>query len=118
MPGCALTKHQRRGRTELHLAGTFDGPAAWELAERLSSERGELVVDFGRVDVFNDYGLATLAHALLELRGRGAVLLGLRHHQLRLLRYLGVNVSDAGVVEPAPEPASLAAPPLSLAHAS
>jgi len=100
MPACQLVTQQRRGRAEIQLTGTFDGPAAWELARRLTAERSDVVLDFGRVDTFFDFGLNVLAHALQEA-GRSVLLLGLRHHQLRLLQYLGVEVSDAGVVGPA-----------------
>ena len=101
MPACQLVTQQRRGRSEIQLTGTFDGPAAWELAKRLTSERSDVVLDFGRVDTFFDFGLNVLAHALQEAN-RPVLLVGLRHHQLRLLRYLGVEVSDAGVVGACP----------------
>ena len=110
MPGCQLSLQHRRGRIEFALDGTFDGPSAWELAQRMEAERGELAIDFSRAASINDYALMVLSHALLELRGRGAVLIGLRHHQLRMLQYLGVTVSDAGVVEPPGEPALIDAP--------
>ncbi len=103
MPGCQLSLVQRRGRSQISLSGTFDGASAWELNQRLQSERGELIVDFSQVSSFNDYALAVLSNSLHELRDRGLVLQGLRHHQLRMLRYLGVDVTDAGVVQPAAE---------------
>lgn len=108
MPGCQLTSQQRRGRAEIQLAGTFDGPAAWELARRLQEERSEVTVDFSRIDTFFDFGLNVLAHGLQETK-RPVLLAGLRHHQLRVLRYLGVEVSDDGLVGPSVEvPALLA----------
>lgn len=96
MIACLLTSQHRRGRAEIHLSGVFDGAAAWELVKRLASERPDLL-DFGRINSFADYGLAVLAHGLQQSRGP-VRLLGLRQHQLRLLRYLGVDVSDSGVV--------------------
>jgi hypothetical protein len=101
MPACLLTSQHRRGRAEVHLSGVFDGPAAWELVKRLDLERPDLL-DFGRIDTFVDYGLAVLAHGLQQIH-RPIALVGLRQHQLRMLRYLGVDVSDSGLVG-APEP--------------
>jgi hypothetical protein len=96
MPACQLTREQRRGRAELHLEGTFDGAAAWDLVQRLPRERVDQI-DFSHVGTFVDHGLAVLAHAL-TLRRNPVALVGLRRHQLRLLRYLGVDVSDDGTV--------------------
>ena len=104
MPACQLTRQQRRGRAELNLEGAFDGAAGWELVKRLSEERGEIVLDFSRIATFDDYGLAVLAHALHERQGRPVRLAGLRTHQLRMLHYLGVEMSADGLVGQGPDP--------------
>ncbi len=75
--------------------GEFDEAAAERLASALEgAEAREIRVDLSGVREFHDFGIATLAHAL-QHRGRVAVT-GLTQHQLRLLRYFGI---DAGPVD-------------------
>jgi hypothetical protein len=50
----------------------------------------EVYVDLGHVREFNDCGIAVLAQALRESPARVS-LRGLRQHQHRMLRYLGVG---------------------------
>ena len=97
MPACQFSVTQRRGRREIAVQGAFDGPTAWSLTQSLQAEPGAVRVDFGPATSCSDYALMVLAHALLDRAG-SALLIGLRKHQLRMLRYLGVTVSDAGVV--------------------
>jgi hypothetical protein len=101
MPASELIEEVRRGRTELCVRGAFDGAAAWSLATKLRALRGEVTVDFGHAGACNDYALLVLAQALGE-RGRPALVVGLNHHQLVLLRYLGLDISADGAVRPPP----------------
>lgn len=80
-------------RKVIRLEGTFDLPAAREVAEALESAPAGLEVrlDLTRVRDFHDFGVAVLARAI---QGRRVDVRGLRTHQVRLLRYLGVEVSD------------------------
>jgi hypothetical protein len=74
----------------IELDGTFDKPAAQRLALALE-EAGDrdVRVDLSRVKDFHDFGVADLGRALA---GRRRVSVrGLRTHQVRLLRYLGVE---------------------------
>jgi anti-anti-sigma regulatory factor len=76
----------------IELSGTFDVPAAQRLAHALAAaDRGRTVrVDLTHVREFHDFGVAVLAQALAGRSHRVAVR-GLRQHQLRLLRYLGLE---------------------------
>jgi anti-anti-sigma regulatory factor len=108
MPGCTVVREAREGWVVLKVSGMFDGASAWELRDALSGERGrDVVVDFSQVREFYDLGVSVLAQGLRR-EGRHLFIRGLRQHQLRMFRYLGVEVDpiDAG-----PEgPASVAAP--------
>ncbi len=70
--------------------GTFDVPAAEQVARELRAAAGlEVRVDLTQVRDFHDFGVAVLAR---ELAGRRQVdVRGLRTHQIRLLRYLGID---------------------------
>ena len=97
---CGFENGGDGGRIVIRLSGRFDRDSAIELGERLEGERGaELVLDFSLVREFADLGVATLAHGLAggERRLR---LLGLRHHQLRIFRYFGVDVDDLAAAAP------------------
>lgn len=84
---------QHAGNPVIRLEGTFDLPAARLLENSLRRfATGGVLVDFSAVRQFNDFAVAVLAQALL---GRAGVKVeGLSMHQIRLLRYFGV---DAGV---------------------
>ncbi len=75
--------------------GTFDVPAAKRLGAVLERARsGESVrVDLARVSAFEDFGVALLAQALGETSAARVTLRGLRVHQLRMLRYFGVDAA-------------------------
>jgi hypothetical protein len=80
------------GELVVRIDGVFDGRAA----SRLNSWLGEapagdhLVIDFGAARECQDLGLAALARAL-SARGDRVMLRGLNRHQVRLLRYFGVE---------------------------
>jgi ABC-type transporter Mla MlaB component len=84
-------------RFSIECAGVFDLQSALGLDETLGLVKagGRVEVDLSRVREFHDAGLAVLARIIqrgsethrLEVRG-------LRERQLRLLRYLGVDLGD------------------------
>jgi hypothetical protein len=80
------------------LEGTFDGPAARRIEAALQQADPSTCfhVDLTRVREFHDLGFAVLARILATQPGR-VTLHGLRHHQIRLLRYLG---ADAEALDP------------------
>ncbi len=75
--------------------GAFDVPAAKRLGAMLGRARaGEAIrIDASRVTAFEDFGLALLAQALGETAASRVALRGLRGHQLRILRYFGVDAA-------------------------
>ena len=79
--------------------GTFDIRAAREVARALAgAPHFEVCLDLSQVRVFHDFGLAVLAESLVGRSPRVRVL-GLNQHQVRLLRYLGVEAvgeTDSG----------------------
>jgi hypothetical protein len=76
----------------IELCGTFDVPAAQRLVLALqeAGER-EVRVDVTRVSDFHDFGVAVLGKAMATRRH--VSVRGLRTHQVRLLKYLGVDAS-------------------------
>jgi hypothetical protein len=84
-------------RKVIQMEGTFDLPAAKEVAAALEAAPAGLEVrlDLTRVREFHDFSVAILARAI---QGRRVDIRGLRTHQLRLLRYMGVEVVDPAVV--------------------
>jgi hypothetical protein len=82
-------------RLVVRIDGTFDSAAEWELHSILA-ETTECTVklDFGRVRDFQDLAVAMLARDLAQ-NARRVELLGLRHHQLTILRYLGIDMRNA-----------------------
>lgn len=98
MSGCRIERDREDGRTVIRVSGTFDSESACELSDRLAREPDEdVVLDFSLVREFADLGVAALARGLADHR-RGLSLRGLRQHQLRVMRYFGVDVDalDAG----------------------
>jgi hypothetical protein len=96
MPPCSIVRDLVDGRVIIRVSGVFDRASAFELRDRLEREPAtEVILDFSLVREFADLGVATLAHGLAggERRLR---LLGLRHHQLRIFRYFGVDVDSTG----------------------
>jgi hypothetical protein len=76
----------------IRLEGTFDLPAARLLENSLRRHAAAegVRVDFGGVRQFNDFAVAVLAQALKAAPGPVKVE-GLSMHQVRLLRYFGVD---------------------------
>jgi len=76
--------------------GTFDASAAREVARALDllEPASRVRVDLTRVRDFQDLGVAVLARAL---QGHHQVeVSGLRLHQIRLLKYYGVDAAAVG----------------------
>jgi len=95
MPGCSLEREVIGSTVLYRISGKFDGACAWELASRLDQEPlCDVVVDFGRVNEFADYGISVLASSLVPAP-RSIQLRGLRQHQDRLFRYFGVDPDGA-----------------------
>ena len=76
----------------IRMEGTFDVPTARQLAGTLAdiSPGMEVSVDLTHVREFNDFGIALLAQAPRDSPAHIS-LRGLRQHQYRMLRYLGVE---------------------------
>lgn len=100
------------GSLVVRLDGTFDASAAQGVLKAMQDapEDTEIYVDLARVREFHDHAVATFAEALVRTRHLVSVR-GLRQHQYRMLRYLGVKTSalDPGLAPrpgpaPAPEP--------------
>jgi hypothetical protein len=71
-------------------AGTFDAPAPERVARELQAAAGlEVRIDLTQVRDFHDFGVAVLARALVARRR--VDVRGLRTHQIRLLKYLGID---------------------------
>jgi len=84
------TEVREGGRVVIHADGTFDVPAAERVARELRDAEGlEVRVDLTQVRDFHDFGVAVLARALASRRQ--VSVRGLRTHQIRLLRYLGID---------------------------
>ncbi|WP_248343843.1 STAS domain-containing protein [Anaeromyxobacter paludicola] len=77
----------------IELEGNFDGRSARDVRGRLAALPRDVrvVLDFSRVREFADAGVAVMAQALEELGSPRVVMRGLRQHQHRLFRYLGVD---------------------------
>jgi len=83
------------GQVLIQAEGTFDVPAAERVARQLMEAAGlQVRIDLTQVRDFHDFGVAVLARALATRRQ--VDVRGLRTHQIRLLRYLGIEaVHDA-----------------------
>jgi anti-anti-sigma regulatory factor len=78
----------------IRMDGAFDLESAQALRSRLAllADGSEVYLDLSRVREFHDRAVAVLAEGLATARHRVSVR-GLRHHQYRMLRYLGVPPS-------------------------
>lgn len=88
-----MSGQRQAGTMIIEMNGTFDVPAAQFVAEQLqiAGER-DVRIDLTHVREFHDFGVALLAKALA---GRHRVSVrGLRTHQVRLMRYLGIESAD------------------------
>jgi anti-anti-sigma regulatory factor len=94
----------------IRMDGSFDLEAAQALRGRLASlpDGAEIYLDLSHVRDFHDRAVASLAEALGAVRHHVSVR-GLRQHQYRMLRYLGVPPSalDPGL---GPRPAVVSEP--------
>lgn len=93
MAGCTLKRELDGGRALIRVLGSFDRKGVAELTELLAREPGDVVIDFSQVQDFADVGVASLALRVGQT-GRRTTIRGLRTHQLRLFRYLGMNLDD------------------------
>jgi anti-anti-sigma regulatory factor len=83
----------KAGPLVIQADGTFDLPAAERVARELRDADGlEVRVDLTQVRDFHDFGVAVLARALASRRQ--VHVRGLRTHQIRLLRYLGIDAGE------------------------
>jgi ABC-type transporter Mla MlaB component len=85
----------------IRMDGAFDIDAVQAIQSRIEGlpKDAEVYVDLSRVRDFHDRAVAMLADVLAVARARISVR-GLRQHQYRMLRYLGVLPSalDPGLV--------------------
>jgi len=97
------SRNPARGEVLFKLEGVFDVPAARRVEKLLEKTRdGEAVrLDLSHVREFHDFGIAVLAQALKHGKPRRVSLQGLRQHQLRMLRYFGVDGARFGAASPA-----------------
>ena len=79
----------------IRLEGVFDVLAARRLEAALARADAATPIhlDLALVREFHDLGIAVLAHAIASSPARVDVR-GLRRHQLRVLRYFGVEAAD------------------------
>jgi hypothetical protein len=75
----------------IRMDGVFDSDAARAIQDRIAgSEEGtEIYIDLSRVRDFHDRAVAVLAEVIAASVARVSVR-GLRQHQYRMMRYLGV----------------------------
>jgi anti-anti-sigma regulatory factor len=78
----------------IRLTGEFDGIAARRLEATLVAATGgeRFDIDLTQVRGFHDFAIAVLGHALTRTRADVRIR-GLRHHQIRVLRYFGVDAA-------------------------
>jgi anti-anti-sigma regulatory factor len=83
----------------IRLEGAFDGVTARRLEALLvdAAEGLPFDIDMTQVREFHDFAIAVLGQALTRTRAHVRIR-GLRQHQIRVLRYFGV---DAGPLESA-----------------
>jgi anti-anti-sigma regulatory factor len=92
MASCSFEREVDRDRAVIRVSGSFDHASAAELRARIERDPAdEVVLDFSLVREFADLGVAALAHGL-AVQDRRLLVRGLRHHQLRIFRYFGVDV--------------------------
>jgi hypothetical protein len=83
----------------IRLEGAFEGVTARRLEALLADavEGSPVDIDMTQVREFHDFAIAVLGQALTRTRAHVRIR-GLRQHQIRVLRYFGV---DAGPLESA-----------------
>ncbi len=94
-----MSSNERLEQQVIRVDGVFDAAAAQRLSSALEQAPGEEIrVDLTDVREFHDFGIAMLARALSGRRG--VAVSGLRQHQLRLLRYFGIDAGPADLGAP------------------
>lgn len=96
-----------RGSVVIRMDGVFDKACAQKIGRELAAlaDGTEVYVDLSHVRQFHDAAVAVLGDVLAAAHGRVSVR-GLRQHQYRMLRYLGVPSSVLNPLsQPAPVPA-------------
>ncbi len=92
------------GSLVIRMDGAFDIESVRSIETSVADLPGdaEVYVDLSRVREFHDRAVARLADVLSRTQARVSVR-GLRQHQYRMLRYLGVTASalDPGLARPA-----------------
>lgn len=93
----------QQGSLVIRMDGAFDIDSVNTIRSRIETLPGdaEVYIDLSRVRDFHDRAVALLAEVLAAARARISVR-GLRQHQYRMLRYLGVVPSalDPGLAPP------------------
>ena len=97
----------------IRLDGAFDLGAAGEIQRALadSVDGTEVYVDLSQVREFHDRGVAVLAD-VIKTSGHPISVRGLRQHQYRMLRYLGV---ESAALDPGLSPRRGPTPPVQTA---
>jgi ABC-type transporter Mla MlaB component len=90
----------------IRMDGAFDTESAQNIGRELAAlpAGAEVYVDLSQVRQFHDRAVAVLGDILVATHARVSVR-GLRQHQYRMLRYLGVPGSALNPVSPAATPA-------------
>ena len=89
-----LSRWAEGGRRVLRVVGTFVGDAVDDLVDEIRREPSpDIVVDVGLVRDIDEVGVAALARLVQTGAHRRIALRGLSTHQLRILRYLGAELS-------------------------
>lgn len=74
------------------IEGVFDPAAAADMtAQCAATDCERVVLDFSRAREVSDLGLAIVVAAMRSIARPQVLLRGLRHHQERQLRYLGIE---------------------------
>ena len=73
------------------MLGVWDLYSRWKINRAIADFDQAIRIELGRVSTFQDFGLAILAQAFGETRAGRIAVRGLRLHQLRILRYFGVD---------------------------
>ncbi len=94
MTDCMVERDRESGRTVMRFMGVFDREHAIDLRDEIKRMEGDVLLDFSLVRAFDDRGVATLAQILAEKGDRSISVRGLREHQLRLFRYIGIDVGS------------------------
>ena len=85
---------RERGSLVIRMDGAFDTESAQAIGRELAAlpEASEVYIDLSHVRQFHDRGVAVLGDILAATHARVSVR-GLRQHQYRMLKYLGVPSS-------------------------